>query len=350
MVSIKDVARVAGVSDKTVSRVVNGEASVHPDTQRKVEHAIAELNYVPNLNARFVRTSRSHSIGMMTDLVSTTPYSGDIVRGVQDWAKAAGRSVLITNTGGDPDEERRAWRTFQEHRIDGVIYATMAHREVAIDQDKLPLPVVLVNCSSVTDSRVPAIVPNDYTGSAALVEMLLSLGHRRIGYVRLNPALKAAHLRLGAFRDVMKRHDIAVDEELILDGMYGPVGQDTNVSYESTVSMLSQAEPPTAIIAGNDEIALQVYCGVLASGWRVPDDVSIVGFDDFQTVSRGLRPQLTTAALPYYKLGFEGARLLEATLSGKAVSGKREIDCPLILRQSVRKPGPARERKTSRKG
>src|SRR3982751_4953018 len=216
MVSIKDVARVAGVSDKTVSRVVNGEANVHPDTQEKVERAIAELNYVPNLNARLVRTNRSHSIGVMTDLVSTTPYSGDIVRGVQDWAKAAGRTVLITNTGGDPDEERRAWRTFQEHRIDGVIYATMAHREVAFHEEMLPLPVVLVNCSSDADPKVPAIVPNDYAGSVTLTEMLLSLGHRRIGYVRLNPALKAAHLRLAGFRDVMRQHDIAVDEELIL--------------------------------------------------------------------------------------------------------------------------------------
>jgi len=342
MVSIKDVARVAGVSDKTVSRVVNGEANVHPDTQEKVERAIAELNYVPNLSARLVRTNRSHSLGIMTDLVSTTPYSGDIVRGVQDWAKAAGRTVLITNTGGDPDEERRAWRTFQEHRIDGIIYATMAHREVAVHEEMLPLPVVLVNCSSVADPKVPAIVPNDYAGSVTLTEMLLSLGHRRIGYIRLNPALKAAHLRLAGFRDVMKRHDVAVDEALILDGMFGPVGQDTNVSYESTVSLLSQAERPTAIIAGNDEIALQVYCGVLSSGLRIPDDVSIVGFDDFQTVSRGLRPQLTTAALPYYTLGFEGARLLEAILSGKAVSGKREIDCPLVFRQSA---GPAnRER------
>ena len=342
MVSIKDVARVAGVSDKTVSRVVNGEASVHPDTQQKVERAIAELNYVPDLNARLVRTNRSHSIGVMTDLVSTTPYSGDIVRGVQDWAKAAGRTVLITNTGGDPDEERRAWRTFQEHRIDGVIYATMAHRDVPIRQEALPLPVVLVNCSSDADAEVPAIVPNDYAGSVALAEMLLSLGHRQIGYVRLNPVLKAAHLRLKAFRDVMKRRGMAVDEALILNGMYGPVGQDTNVSYESTLALLAQTERPTAIIAGNDEIALQVYCAVLASGLRVPEDISVVGFDDFQTVSRGLRPQLTTAALPYYTLGFEGARLLEAVLSGKAVSGKREIDCPLVFRQSA---GPAsRER------
>src|SRR5690348_14391074 len=100
MVSIKDVARVAGVSDKTVSRVVNNEGNVTPETQERVEQAIAELNYIPNFSARLVRTNRSRTIGVMTDMVSTTPYSGDIVRGIQDWARATARTVLITNTGG----------------------------------------------------------------------------------------------------------------------------------------------------------------------------------------------------------------------------------------------------------
>lgn len=339
MVSIKDVARMAGVSDKTVSRVVNGEGNVHPKTRKKVERAIADLNYVPNLSARLVRTNRSQTIGVITDLVSTTPYSGDIVRGIQDWAKAAGRTVLTANTGGDAEEERRAWRTFQEHRIDGVIYATMAHREVELSRRDLPLPTVLVNCSSANDLDFPSIVPDDYAGSLHLAEHLVSKGHTRIGYVRLNPALKAAHLRLAGFRDVMKRHAIAIDEELILDGMFGPVGKDTNVSYESTFALLSRAERPTAIIAGNDEIALQVYCAVLALGFRIPQDVSIVGFDDFQTVSHGLRPALTTAALPYYALGMEGARMLEALLlDGVPPVGEHRMDCPLVQRDSVASP------------
>jgi LacI family transcriptional regulator len=335
MVSIKDVARIAGVSDKTVSRVVNGEPNVHPETQEKVERAIAELNYVPNLSARLVRTNQSRSIGVMTDLVSTTPYSGDIVRGVQDWAKSAGRTVLLTTTGGDPEEERRAWRTFQEHRIDGVVYATMSHRDAPLRRDDLPLPAVMVNCASSVDPTFPAIVPDDFAGSVQLTELLIGLGHRRIGYVRLNPALKAAHLRLAAFRKTMEKYGLAVDEELILDGMYGPVGQDINVSYESTLALLRRADRPTAIMCGNDEIALQVYCGVLASGLRIPEDISIVGFDDFHTVSLGLRPKLTTAALPYYALGVQGAELLEASLRGEPAAGAREAGCPVVQREST---------------
>jgi LacI family transcriptional regulator len=335
VVSIKDVARVAGVSDKTVSRVVNREANVHRDTQEKVERAIAELNYIPNLGARLVRTNRSRTIGIMTDMVSTTPYSGDIVRGVQDWARQTDRTALITNTGGDPEEEARGWRTFLEHRIDGVIYATMSHRELSLTREDVPIPTVLVNCYSSTDPGFPAIVPNDYAGGFALAEYLLRLGHRRIAYVRLNPNLRAAHLRLDAFRSALVAHGIAPDEGLVRDGMYGEVGHDTNVAYESTKSLLALEERPTAIVCGNDEIAMQVYCAVLADGLRIPQDISIVGFDDFQTVSRGLRPQLTTAALPYYALGFEGAQLLETLLGGEAISGKREAECPLVARQST---------------
>ncbi|MBX7134992.1 MAG: LacI family DNA-binding transcriptional regulator [Fimbriimonadaceae bacterium] len=341
MVSIKDVARVAGVSDKTVSRVVNGEPNVHPDTQERVERAIADLKYVPNLSARLVRTNQSRTIGVMTDFVSTTPYSGNIVRGIQDWAKAAGRTVLIINTGGDPDEERRAWRTFQEHRSDGVIFATMAHRDVAIRGRDLPVATVLVNCVSTADTNLPAMVPNDYAGSKELIELLCKQGHRRIGYVRLNPALKAAHLRITAFRDTLNEHNIVPDETLIVDGMYGEVGQDINVAFESTLELLRRPDPPTAIVAGNDEIALPVYCAAMSMGLRIPHDVSIVGFDDFQTVARGLRPQLTTAALPYYRLGMEGARMLEAILvDSSAYAGVHYMDCPIIERQSVASPGP----------
>ena len=340
MVSIKDVARVAGVSDKTVSRVVNREANVHRETQKKVEQAIARLKYVPNLGARQVRTNRSNTIGVMTDLVTTTPYSGDIVRGIYDWAHQIGRTVLISNTGGDKEEEARGWRVFQEHRIDGVIYATMWHREVELNRAALPLPTVLVNCFSAVDPEFPAVIPDDYHGSVRLTEHLVSLGHRRIGYVRLNPTLLAARLRLEGFHDTMRQHGVPVDESLLVEGMFGEVGHDSNVAFESTLELLARHPRPTAIMCGNDEIAMPVYCAVLASKLRIPDDISIVGFDDFQTVAHGLRPDLTTAALPYHALGRDAARRLEAVLFGqKPEIGVHKADCALVNRHST---GPAR--------
>jgi LacI family transcriptional regulator len=338
LVSIKDVAREAGVSDKTVSRVVNREPNVHPGTVEKVERAIALLNYVPNLSARLIRTNRSRTVGVMTDLVSTTPYSGDIVRGIQDWAKVSDKTVLIINTGGDPKEEERAWRTFLEHRADGVIYATMFHREANLLSTELPLPTVMVNCFSAADPEIPAIVPDDYGGSLRLVDHLLDQGHRRIAHVRLNPTLKAAHLRIAAYRDAQRARGIAIDESLIVDGMDGEVGRDRNLAFESTLELLSRDLPPTAIFCGNDEIALQVYCAILSRGLQIPGDLSVVGFDDFQTVSNGLRPKLTTAALPYFKMGYEGASLLETLLGGGRATGASFLDCPLVLRGSTGRP------------
>jgi LacI family transcriptional regulator len=118
--------------------------------------------------------------------------------------------------------------------------------------------------------------------------------------------------------------------------MYGPVGSDTNVAFESTQEMLGRQNPPTAIICGNDEIALQVFCAVFAAKLEIPKDISVVGFDDFHTISNGLRPQLTTAALPYYFLGKHGAQLLDQVLRGETAKEAVTIaKCPLVVRAST---------------
>lgn len=214
----------------------------------------------------------------------------------------------------------------------------MFHREARPHGDALRLPTVMVNCFSVTDPDLPAIVPDDYGGSLRLVNHLLDQGHERIAHVRLNPNLKAAHLRLAAYRDALAARGLKVDESLVVDGMDGEVGKDRNLAFESTIGLLRRDRPPTAIFCGNDEIALQVYCAILSLGFQIPADISVVGFDDFQTVSNGLRPQLTTAALPYFQMGYEGASLLEALLGGGRATGASLLDCPLVLRWSTGRP------------
>ena len=156
MVSIIDVARAAGVSNKTVSRVVNGEPYVTTEMRERVEQAIRELGYVPNMAARMVRSSRSQTFGIVTDYVSTTPYSGDIVRGIQDWATANGKIILLANTGGDSRRELSVWNTFRSHQIEGVLYVTMYHRVADPEMGDVDLPTVLLNCHPRCPQR-PAI-------------------------------------------------------------------------------------------------------------------------------------------------------------------------------------------------
>jgi len=335
MVSIKDVARVAGVSDKTVSRVVNQEPSVTADTIEKVRLAIADLGYIPNFAARSIRSSRTNIIGIITDFISTTPYSGDIVRGVQDWAVAHGRTVLLANTDGDAQREAEVWRTFQAHRIEGVLYVAMYHRVVAPAAGEVKIPSVLVNSHPEDGWEYPSIEPDDYGGSYHLTEHLISLGHRRIGYIRLNPLLLGANQRLDAFLAAAKAHGLLDSDLIIRLGMEGAIGRETNYVYREALDILSMPDRPTALVCGNDEMALQAYLAALSLGLRIPDDITIVGFDDFRTVSLGLKPELTTVALPYYDLGWQGADMLDHLVRDEGPATERRVlDCTVVERGS----------------
>lgn len=335
MVSIKDVARVAGVSDKTVSRVVNGEPNVTQDTIDKVQSAIDALGYIPNLAARSIRSNRTNIIGIITDYISTTPYSGDIVRGVQQWASAHGRTVLLANTDGNLEREANIWRTFKAHRIDGVLYVAMYHRTVAPACGEVAIPTVLVNAHAEKGFDYSSIEPDDFGGSTALTQHLIELGHRRIGYIRLNPILLGANQRLEAFLAAARTSGLAESDLIVRLGMEGPVGQETNYVYREAFDILSQPDRPTALVCGNDEMALQAYLAALSLGLRIPKEVTIVGFDDFRTVSLALKPALTTVALPYYDLGWQGAEMLDALAQGDMDHIERRIvKCNLVIRES----------------
>jgi LacI family transcriptional regulator len=336
MVSIKDVARVAGVSDKTVSRVVNREPNVHAETFSKVERAIAELGYVPNMAARMIRSNRSQTYGIITDFISTTPYSGDIVRGIQDWANANGKTIFLANTNGDPKRERATWKTFQSHRIEGVLYVTMYHRVIDPDPGDIRIPTVLINCRPQIKEAFKSIEPDDRQGSQDLTRMLIARGHRKIAYLRLNPRLLGAEVRYDAFRETTREAGLADAHLTVRHGMSGEIGRENNFVFSAALEIIDLPDRPTAIMCGNDEMALQVYLAVLSRGLRIPEDISIVGFDDFQTVSLALKPQLTTAALPYYDLGHRGADRLDRVLRGVGLKSDHLIlPCGMIERGSV---------------
>lgn len=336
MVSIVSVAKAAGVSNKTVSRVVNCEPYVTEETRERVEKAIRDLGYVPNMAARLIRSSRSNTFGIITDHVSTTPYSGDIVRGIQDWANANGKTILIANTGGSSEREVNIWKLFQSHRIDGVLYVTMYRRIVDPQTGNVNIPTVMINCRPQTSGLFPSLEPDDYQGAQDLTRYLLERGHRRIGYIKLNPILLGAELRLNAFLQTTREFGLTADDLSISLGMEGQVGAEDNYVFAAATEMLKQKNRPTAIMSGNDEMAIQVYIAAMSLGLRIPDDVSIVGFDDFRTISLALKPELTTAALPYYDLGLEGAnRLTELVAGMNGQSTGQVMPCKLVERTSV---------------
>lgn len=335
MPSIRDVAALAGVSDKTVSRVANGEPNVSAKTKTRVEEAIAALGYIPNMGARLVRTNRSGVIGLITDVVSTTPNSVEIIRGIQDRISTAKQSLLIANTSGTPEEERRVWRTFQEHRIDGVLFATMYHRRIKLDAPAPRMPTVLVNCTADNEPDIPAIVPDDYAGGYTAAERALDQGHRKIGFVTLNPLIIAAELRGRAFVDAMAARGVEIRKDWVRPGYLGGVGEEHLCAFDVARELLGSPDRPTALLAGNDEIAMQCLFAAHAEGLRVPEDLAIIGFDDFQMISAQVVPPLTTVALPYYQIGLRAADRLLAMLAGEEAGPAIErLPCPLVVRAS----------------
>jgi LacI family transcriptional regulator len=336
MVTLRHVAERAGVSIKTVSRIVNGDPAVNAKTRASVQLHLQSLNYVPNHAARQMRGADSSLFGLLTDAVATTPYSVDIVRGAQTALREQSQTLLIASSNGDTEQEAELWRMFQAHRVTGVIYAAMFHRAHQVSNPSFSQDIVLANCFAAASDR-PSLVPDDEAGGYAQAKYLLKLGHRRIGLLTLIPDIEATRLRENGIRRAFKDAGVAFDESLDQLGMSGDVGFETMVAFETAVTMLKRKDRPTAIICGNDQVALQVYSAAAALGLSVPQDLSIMGFDDLKVISETLRPSLTTVALPYYEIGRQSVELMrEARNQPEGWAPKILVPCPLVERDSCR--------------
>ncbi len=337
MVTLRDVARRVGVSPKTVSRVVNEDPAVTPETRKLVLEEIERLNYVPNQAARMMRTATSPVVGLMTDVVATTPYSVDIVRGVQSGLLASGRTLLIANTEGQARIESDYWRVFRSHNVAGTIYATMFHRECTVAPQGFTKPVVLVNCFAADGAR-PTILPDDEDGGYWQARHLLELGHRRIGTISLNPAIRATGLRAAGAARAFAEAGVSGDGLPTLPGFVGPVEVERFVAFAAAMEMLAGADRPTAVICGNDMIAIQVYCAAARLGLAIPDDLSVIGYDDLAMFALSLYPNLTTVRLPYFEMGRVAVDLIEPAARALAPGEPVLVPCPLVVRDSCRPP------------
>ncbi|WP_370674238.1 LacI family DNA-binding transcriptional regulator [Pleomorphomonas sp. PLEO] len=338
MVTLKDVAREAGVSPKTVSRVVNDDPAVNRQTREAVAAIISRMHYVPDHAARMMRMSHSSVVGLMTDAVATTPYSVDIIRGTQSGLREQSRTMLIANTDGDPAQEREYWQVFRAHKVAGVVYATMYHRPVDVGAPDFERGIVLANCYSARRSH-SCVVPDDEGGGYTQARHLIELGHRRIGIVSLSPVLRATVLRGAGYRTAFAEGGLVYDPSLEIPGFFTrPDGGEDLVAYDAALNLLRRAGRPTAIICGNDQIAVQVYAAAAMLGLSVPEDVSVMGFDDMTVITRTLKPMLTSVALPYFEIGRTAVDIL-SRINGETegvVVPQVLVPCPLVVRQSCR--------------
>lgn len=330
---IADVAAAAGVSRSTVSLVLNGaDARISDATRERVRRVAAEIGYVPNPVARSLRTRQTSTVGLISDRIATTPFAGRMLAGAQDAARELGYLVFLINTDGDDQIEQDGIAALMDHRVDKFIYASMWHREIA-EPTKLPASTVFMDCRPVSGGY-PAVVPDDHAGGVAAVRELVVAGHRRIAYVDTTEEDRpASDLRRRGYLEVLAESGIDADPRLQVAGDTSAAG-----GRQATLALLDlPAEVrPTAVFCFNDRMAAGAYAAAHARGLRIPDDLSIFGYDDQQLVAADLDPPLSTIALPHYEMG---RWAMEVALGAREVPRDTfRMPCPVIRRASVGPP------------
>ncbi|MEV0283713.1 MULTISPECIES: LacI family DNA-binding transcriptional regulator [unclassified Kribbella] len=330
-----DVARAAGVSQATVSLVLNdAEGSrVSAETRERVLAAVAHLGYRVNSAAKSLREGHSRLIGFIGDIVASTPFAGEIIEAAQDRAWADGHLMLIVNTGGDRDLEERAIDSLLSRQVDGIVYAAMYHRRLKVPAALREVPSVVLNAET-EDGSLPAVVPDEYAGGRAATQYLIDRGHERIGFININTLesrLPAVVDRERGFLDAVDAAGLKIDRTLVKRG-----DGDAETAYQHARRLLDRKRPPTAIFGANDRTAWGAYQAAADLGLRIPDDVSVMGFDNQELIAAHLRPGLTTMALPFAEMGRQGVARL---LSGQRGTEVEAVTCPLVERASVRSLG-----------
>jgi LacI family transcriptional regulator len=331
--SMHDVARLAGVSQTTVSFVVNNveSANIPEETRERVWSAINELGYRPNAVARSLRSQRSHTIGFLSDEVATTPHAGKIIQGAQDAAWAKDKILLVINTGRRPEIEAAAVEMLLGRQVEGIIYATMFHRPVTLPSALTQVPTVLLDCY-VEDRSLPSVVPDEVQGGRTATEALLQKGHRRIGFINNVDPIPATFGRFEGYKQALAAYGVPFDASLVCTGASIAAG-----GYRCARELMRLPEPPTALFCFSDIMAMGAYDALRKLGLSIPDDVAVVGFDNQELIAAHVHPALSTLELPHYQMGQWAVQyLVEHTVHvpGEAPV-QQTIPCPYIERSST---------------
>ncbi|KTS91129.1 LacI family transcriptional regulator [Microbacterium testaceum] len=330
-VTMQDVARHAGVSRTAVSLVLNDRFNVTlaSDTRERVMSSATELGYRPNAGARALAQQRSDWYGLVTEIV-TAPFAVDVIKGAQDRAMTDDKYLLIASTESDPAAETTAIERLLEQRVEGLIYAATWHRGVSVPDIASEVPTVLVNCFD-RDGRFPSVVPDERAGGYRATARLLRAGHRRIGFINLDPGIPAAIGRRQGYLAALADAGIPADEQWQVTGH-----ATADSGFAAAEVLLDLADPPSAIFCANDRMAMGAYDAIKERGLRIPDDIAVIGFDNQELIAGYLRPALTTVALPFEQMGARGVDILAAITAGEPTVTKRvTVDCPLLERSSV---------------
>ena len=328
-ITIRDVAAAAGVSVATVSKVINDRYGVSADTMARVRAVIAELGYEASLVAQSLRNHKTNVIGIL--VADIEPFSTELLRGAADAIRDTGYELVVYSAGGRTGEklgwERRYLSRLSGTLVDGAVLVTPSVLDVRFDA-----PVVAVDPHT-GPSGLPTVDSDNLRGARLAVEHLLSLGHRRIALLTGREDLQSARLRERGFREAMADAGVPVDEELVQPGDYDAV-----VSAAAATRVLGAPTPPTAVFAANDTAAIATVETARSLGLRVPEDLSVVGFDNIPESALN-SPPLTTVNQPIKVMGRRAVEMLVQLMRGDELDKTHvTLDTHLVVRGSTCAP------------
>jgi LacI family transcriptional regulator len=327
-ITIKDVAEYAGVSVATVSRVLNQDHNVSDELRAKVLDAVEALDYQRNRVARSLRVKTSQIFGLVISDIRN-PFFTSVVRGVEDVAYSNGYTLILCNSDEDPSKERMYIDIVLAERVAGVIISPVSERDnyskVLV---KAGVPVVAVD-RTMLDLDIDAVVVDNVGGAYHAVRHAIGRGHRRIGFIGGPTRATTGRERLAGYTRALTEHGITVDQELIRIGDFKQQS-----GFEMALLLLGLGNPPTAIFAANNLMTLGALDAIHARGFRIPDDLCVVGFDDPPWTPL-LSPSLTAVSQPTYQLGETAAKLLLKRIGNpQKPTEKICLKADLIIRES----------------
>lgn len=322
------VAKAAGVSPSTVSRILNGTATVSPEKQAGVEAAIARLGFRPNPVARGLAGGRTFSIGVVTQTISS-PFYGEALHGIEDHLEQKGFIPLFVSGHWQEAEERKAIEALLSRRVDGLIVLAGRLSNQALQAYASQVPMVVVG-RDLKGPRVFSFSFDNRAGGQLATRHLVECGHRRIAFIAGDRAHEDALEREAGYADALRQAGIALDPELVVDGDFTESG-----GLQAVNRLLDGRVPFTAIFAANDQSAIGAALGLYRRQVRVPDDVSLVGFDDVAPAKYSI-PPLTTVHQAVYEMGYMAATAVLSLIGGATP----EVTLPpprLVPRESTRR-------------
>jgi DNA-binding LacI/PurR family transcriptional regulator len=330
-ISIKDIARVARVSHPTVSRAIRHSPLVKRETAEKIREIANKMGYRPNAVARGLVTRRTNTLGVVVTTIAD-PFIGEVVSGIEETANERGFSVFLANSNADPAREIKVVQSFQERRVDGILVA--ASRVGALYApmlSRLKVPIVLIN-NQHPEEFVDSVVIDNVAASMKAVQYLIQLGHRRIAYMGDQFGLQSETERFAGYREALSQANCPFIPELVVQADGRPEGGGFAMEM-----LLAAPNPPTAVFCYNDMSAIGAMSRIRSHGLHVPQDISIVGFDDLFIASY-TDPPLTTVQQPKRAMGRMATEILLKILQEPNYQAKIKMKGELIVRESTAPP------------